>query len=59
MINRMSNRNFVMLITAVVLAALLGGGYLGIKAMQNSNRASACEASGGTAYGRDNWLCVK
>jgi uncharacterized membrane protein len=58
-LNKMSDRNFVAGLVAVVLAVLLIGGYAGIKAVQNNQRANACAEQGGTAYGHDNWLCVK
>lgn len=58
-LNRMHDKNFAAMVAAIVLAVILGGGYAGIKAIQNDNRASACEARGGTAYGHDNWLCAK
>lgn len=58
-LNRMHSNNFIAMLAAAVLVIVAVGGYVGIKAMQNAQRAAVCEAQGGTVYGHDNWLCAK
>jgi len=58
-LNKIADRNFVAGLAAFVLAVFIVGGFVGIKAMHNHDKAAACEAQGGTSYGRDNWLCAK
>lgn len=58
-LNKIADRNFVAALAAFILVVMVVGGIVGVKAVQNHQKAVACEAQGGTAYGHDNWLCVK
>lgn len=58
-LNKMHNNTFTATLAGIVLAVIIVGGVIGYNVMQNNNRAAACEARGGTAYGHGNWLCAK
>lgn len=58
-LNRLRDNDFAATVAVIVLALILVGGYAVFKMHSNHEKAAACEAAGGTAYGRDNWLCAK
>jgi hypothetical protein len=49
----------VSLALAVFVVVAVIAGFVIVHTVQNDQRAAACEARGGTAYGRDNWLCAR
>lgn len=58
-LNKLRDNEFATTVAVIVLAILLVGGYAAVKMYSNHEKAAACEAAGGTAYGQNNWLCAK